>query len=336
VAEYLSEEEQLAQLKGWWQRYGWWLIAGVVLGLGGYFVLQYLESTRAANNAAASEVFERYQEDPANDDVAKPLLARLDGEFSGTAYHIMSLMTRAQLASDAGDIEAAVGFYSQATDTKEVEHITDVARLRLARALQQQGRGDEAISALGNVSGEGYRSLVAELKGDILLAKGDKSGARDAYSAAVDAQGENPRTLLSMKLKNLTAPGGGVVASETETETEIETATTTETLNEGADPESETVVESMTETVETAVDNPVETVVDTISETVSDIDSQLDAQLTEPLEPSLKPAQPSPLFAITVLAQPREACLRLACLGCWSSLRGAPGLPMTVIQRKRY
>ena len=205
MAEYLSEEEQLAQLKGWWQRYGWWLIAGVVLGLGGYFVLQYLESTRAANNAAASEVFERYQEDPANDDVAKPLLARLDGEFSGTAYHIMSLMTRAQLASDAGDIEAAVGFYSQATDTKEVEHITDVARLRLARALQQQGRGDEAISALGNVSGEGYRSLVAELKGDILLAKGDKSGARDAYSAAVDAQGENPRTLLSMKLKNLTA-----------------------------------------------------------------------------------------------------------------------------------
>ena len=289
MAEYLSEEEQLAQLKGWWQRYGWWLIAGVVLGLGGYFVLQYLESTRAANNAAASEVFERYQEDPANDDVAKPLLARLDGEFSGTAYHIMSLMTRAQLASDAGDIEAAVGFYSQATDTKEVEHITDVARLRLARALQQQGRGDEAISALGNVSGEGYRSLVAELKGDILLAKGDKSGARDAYSAAVDAQGENPRTLLSMKLKNLTAPGGGAVASETETETatttETTTETTTQTLNEGAVSESETVVESMTETVETAVDNPVETVSDTISETVSDIDSQLDAQLTEPLEP---------------------------------------------------
>ena len=289
MAEYLSEEEQLAQLKGWWQRYGWWLIAGVVLGLGGYFVLQYLESTRAANNAAASEVFERYQEDPANDDVAKPLLARLDGEFSGTAYHIMSLMTRAQLASDAGDIEAAVGFYSQATDTKEVEHITDVARLRLARALQQQGRGDEAISALGNVSGEGYRSLVAELKGDILLAKGDKSGARDAYSAAVDAQGENPRTLLSMKLKNLTAPGGGAVASETETETatttETTTETTTQTLNEGAASESETVVESMTETVETAVDNPVETVSDTISETVSDIDSQLDAQLTEPLEP---------------------------------------------------
>ena len=295
MAEYLSEEEQLAQLKGWWQRYGWWLIAGVVLGLGGYFVLQYLESTRAANNAAASEVFERYQEDPANDDVAKPLLARLDGEFSGTAYHIMSLMTRAQLASDAGDIEAAVGFYSQATDTKEVEHITDVARLRLARALQQQGRGDEAISALGKVSGEGYRSLVAELKGDILLAKGDKSGARDAYSAAVDAQGENPRTLLSMKLKNLTAPGGGAVASETETDTETATTTetttetTTQTLNEGAVSESEAVVESMTETVETAVDNPVETVSDTvsdtISETVSDIDSQLDAQLTEPLEP---------------------------------------------------
>ena len=266
MAEYLSEEEQLAQLKSWWQRYGWWLVAGVVLGLGGYFLLQYLEGNRAETNAAASEVFERYQAAPSDAEAAKPLLARLDGEFAGTAYHVMSLMTRAQLASEAGDIEAAVGFYSQATDGEEVEHLTDVARLRLARALQQQDRSDEAIKALGTVSGEGYRSLVAELKGDILYAKGDKSGARDAYSAAVDAQGDNPRTLLSMKLKNLSAPEGATSATDSAAETvdpdsvgaesadvdsvDVESAVV-ETVNEAPIEESESVVEAAVEGVDT-------------------------------------------------------------------------------------
>ena len=214
MAEYLSEEEQLAQLKGWWRQYGWWIVAGAVLGLGGYFYLQHRESTNASLNAAASEVFERYQENPSDEATAGPLLQRLDGEFAGTAYQIMSLMTRAQLATQASDIEAAVGFYTRATSAAEVEHLTDVARLRLARALQQQNRGDEAINALAAVKGEGYRSLVAELKGDILQAKGDTSGARDAYAAAVAAQGDNPRTLLSMKLANLSAPDGLPAAEE--------------------------------------------------------------------------------------------------------------------------
>ena len=218
MAEYLSEEEQLAQLKGWWRQYGWWIVAGAVLGLGGYFYLQHHESADASLNAAASEVFERYQQNPSDDAAAGPLLDRLDGEFAGTAYQIMSLMTRAQLATEASDIEAAVGFYSRATSGAEVEHLTDVARLRLARALQQQNRADEAITALGAVKGEGYRSLVAELKGDILQAKGDTSGARDAYAAAVAALGDNPRTLLSMKLANLSAPDGVPAAGESAAE----------------------------------------------------------------------------------------------------------------------
>jgi len=276
VAEYLSEEEQLAQLKSWWHRYGWWLVAGVVLGLGGYFVLQYLEGSRADTNAAASEVFERYQEAPSDDAAAKPLLARLDGEFAGTAYHLMSLMTRAQLASDAGDIEAAVGYYRRATDGEEIDHLTDVARLRLARALQQQGRGDDAINALGAVSGEGYRSLVAELKGDILYAQGDKGGARDAYRAAVDAQGDNPRTLLSMKLKNISAADGAAADPlvESEVDSEIVTETDADTVNDTPIVESEGISETVSETVTEAV-----------TEAVSDIETQAEPEIIPTPEP---------------------------------------------------
>ena len=208
MAEYLSEEEQLAQLKSWWQSYGWLIVGAAVLGLGGYFGLQYLESRDRTLNAAASEIFERYSENASDKDLSAPLLERLDGEYSGTAYQLMSLLTRAQLATEDGDIEAAVGFYETATQAAPVDHLSDVARLRYARSLQQLGRTDAAFEALASVEGEGYRSLVAELKGDILRAQGKAEEAREAYAAAVESQGENPRVLLNMKLADLSPPAG--------------------------------------------------------------------------------------------------------------------------------
>ena len=216
MAEYLSEEEQLAQLKSWWQRYGWWVVGAVVLGLGGYFALEYMQRSTKAHNAAASEVFERYQESPENEATAKQLLARLDGEYAGTPYHVMSLLTRAQLAVDRDDVEAAAGFYQAAVAGKNIDHLTDLARLRLARSLQQLGRSDDAFAALASVSGEGYRSLVAELKGDILRAQDKPEAAREAYAAAVAAQGDTPRALLAMKLADLSEPEGSLAIGPAE------------------------------------------------------------------------------------------------------------------------
>ena len=60
------------------------------------------------------------------------------------------------------------------------------------------------------MKGEGYRSLVAELKGDILRTQGKTDEAREAYAAAVEAEGDEPRTLLAMKLADLSAPEGSV------------------------------------------------------------------------------------------------------------------------------
>ncbi len=240
MSEYLSEEEQLAQLKSFWQSYGLWVVGAVVLGLGGYFALEYMRSNAKAHNSAASEVFERYQESSADEAAAKPLLARLDGEYAGTPYHVMSLLTRAQLATESDDVEAAVGFYRSAVAGKPIDHLTDLARLRLSRSLQQLGRSDDAFAALASVTGEGYRSLVAELKGDILRAQDKLNEAKEAYAAAVAAQGDAaPRTLLAMKLADLSEPEGGLASGTVEVEAETDAALEV-IQNEASDLESNT------------------------------------------------------------------------------------------------
>ena len=43
---------------------------------------------------------------------------------------------------------------------------------------------------LGDVRSSGFRSLVAELRGDIHLARGELQAANEAYAAAVENAGE--------------------------------------------------------------------------------------------------------------------------------------------------
>ena len=79
--------------------------------------------------------------------------------------------------------------------------LADLARLRLARVLFTLDRGDEALGVLGQIRGEGYLSLAAELTGDIRLARGERALAHQAYTKAMShVQAGDQRPLLEMKI----------------------------------------------------------------------------------------------------------------------------------------
>jgi predicted negative regulator of RcsB-dependent stress response len=98
-----------------------------------------------------------------------------------------------------------------ATDlTRVLQHTKDpelklVVRLRLARVQLGQGKPDEALKTLNDptVKPGAFASRFAEVRGDALLAKGDRAGALQAYREAragadtVDAQ------LLDLKIDDL-------------------------------------------------------------------------------------------------------------------------------------
>ncbi len=209
MAEYQTEEEQLAALRDLWRRYGWWVLSAAVLVLGGFLGWNYYQNQQTRVGEAASEVYQQYTEALANaaaGPLSESLSERLDSEFAGTVYHVFSLLQRAKVAVAAGSIDVAVGYYEQAAQAAPRPHLRDLAQLRLARAQQQLGRSDAALAALGEVRGEGYRSLVAELKGDIHLAQGEQVLAAQAYRAAHAARPEGQqRPILDMKLADLPA-----------------------------------------------------------------------------------------------------------------------------------
>ena len=83
----------------------------------------------------------------------------------------------------------------------EDQALSSVITFRLARLKLEQSDFDAALAELSSITDESWAGRVAELKGDILLRKGDSEGAYTAYVEA--QQAEDASQTLQMKLDDL-------------------------------------------------------------------------------------------------------------------------------------
>jgi len=207
VAEYLSDEEQVARLKSWWDENGRVFVAALVLGIGGVVGWRWYESSRSEEIAAASDLYADYL--AAEGDARGALAETIRTEISDSAYAALVLMREASERAEAEDWEAAEGDLRQALAEAPEPALEDLARIRLARVLVQRDARDEALEVLGAVRGEGFRSVVAELKGDILLSRGERAAANEAYRSALDGlEDGTQKPLLELKVTD-TADAAG-------------------------------------------------------------------------------------------------------------------------------
>jgi predicted negative regulator of RcsB-dependent stress response len=129
---------------------------------------------------------------------------RLQKDFAGTPYAVDGALKMAQAAFDNGKLDEARTRLEWAEQHAQDAAVRSLVRLRLARVLWQQAKPDEALQKLDDADAA-YAPLYAELRGDILLAKGDRSGARSAYADAVQtlAADSPARDGLQHKLDDL-------------------------------------------------------------------------------------------------------------------------------------
>lgn len=211
MSEYFSDDDRVQILVKWWNENAIGLLVGLVLVIGGVLGWRWYVEHTAATEEAASSLYQHYLElrssttaTPADRDV---VLAKLDAEYQRSAYRIFTLFYRAYDAVAANDYAKASQWLETAlTDAKD-DLLRDVARVRLARLQLQLGKPDEALETLRKVSGSGFRSYVAELKGDILLSQGKRTEALEAYqSAAASKEADADHRILDMKIGDLATP----------------------------------------------------------------------------------------------------------------------------------
>lgn len=212
MAEMRTEEEQVQAIKDWWKKNGSSLLIGIAAALAIVFGWQAWQNHQAQQRSEAAAQFANLmnafadQSDENRSQTVDYLANQLRTDFEDSAYAVygMLILARQQLLEE-NDAEGAIGSLTWAHEhVGENTALELVVRNRLARAQFAAGMYDEALATLDGTSDTGsFSALFSELRGDILLAKGDRSGARDAYLAAREQSDTGRSGVLELKLSDL-------------------------------------------------------------------------------------------------------------------------------------
>ncbi len=204
MAYSIEEEQEINQLKEWWKENGKTIIVAFILGIGGMFGWRYWQSHQANQIAEASAGYDALvytaEQDPA---VQKAKLAEFVQANSKTSYAVFALLDEAKNAVAKQDFARAEAALQQALTQSQDELLTSLTALRLGAVQFQLGQLDSALSTLNQVKTAGFTARKALLIGDIQLAKGDNTGAKNSFEQALQTGSALERQAAQMKLNNL-------------------------------------------------------------------------------------------------------------------------------------
>lgn len=203
----LEEQEQLDQIKHFWNQYGnlitWVLIAvfGSVAAWNGW---QYWQNKQALG---ASVLFDEIDRAVTSKDVSRMERAFTDirDQYGNTAFAQQSALLVARGMFENGDAGKAKAALEWTAAQSKDESLQAIARLRLAGLALDSGATDEAKKWLMDPMPTEFSGLRADRQGDVHLRAGQKKEAKEAYLKAYQSLDDNMeyKRLVEVKLNAL-------------------------------------------------------------------------------------------------------------------------------------
>ncbi|MFD0667304.1 YfgM family protein [Ramlibacter sp. MAHUQ-53] len=210
----LEEQEQLAEIKHFWNKYGnlitWVLIVafGAVAAWNGWHWWQNRQA------AQASALFAEVDRAAQSGEMARVerAFADIKDKFGGTTYAAQAGLLAGRALAEGGKGDAAKAALGWVAEKSSDDGLKAVARLRLAGLLADAKAYDDALRQLDAGLPAAFAALAADRRGDILQLQGKKDAAKAEYKkalAGLDARNDY-RRLVEVKL---TALGGEAVTA---------------------------------------------------------------------------------------------------------------------------
>ena len=207
----LQEQEQIDDLKAFWKQYGDLITWTLVIVLAAFAAWNGWNTWQRSQGAKAGALFDQLEQAVQGGDAERVgrVFSDLKERYPRTAYAQQGALLAAKFQYDKGQVDA-----SRATLEWVAEHATDdayktAARLRLAGLLMDAKQYDKALAQLEGPLDKSFDALVADRRGDVLMAQGKQNEARTAYLAAWKAMDASLdyRRVIDAKLAALgTAP----------------------------------------------------------------------------------------------------------------------------------
>ena len=183
----LEEQDQLDDLRAWWQRWGNVVTIVAVAACIAAAGVQGWRWYSAKQSEEASALFTGLSQAVRAQDLpkAKDATAQLEDKYARTGYATRAALVLAKMMFDSGDAAGARTQLTWVIDKSDETDLKEIARYRLAEVLVNDKAYDEALKVLDAKHGAPYAGLYADLRGDALALAGRAAQARAAYVDAL-------------------------------------------------------------------------------------------------------------------------------------------------------
>ncbi len=204
MAIYQTQEQHLEALEGYWAQNGNTIIAGIALGFAGFIGFNLYQDNQLEQELAISDSYQTLIENSAKDNEAFAAEGeKFISENGDNSYVALTALALAKDAATHKDWPQVQKQLTTAIDTAPTIGIKAIASLRLARVQVQLEQYSEALTTLNSNLPESFTAAIEEIKGDAYLQQGKKDLARNAYQAAIAADGIATSPNLQIKLDDL-------------------------------------------------------------------------------------------------------------------------------------
>lgn len=207
MAYDLEEQEQLAQFKAWWQKYGNFLLTLVTLVLLAFAAYNGWRWYQREQARTAAGIYGQLEQAVQSNDVAKvqTLSASIIEHYGRTTYAVMGALQAAKLNAEAGDLPKAAEQLRWVIDRSGHDELAMIARVRLAGVQLDEKKYEEALQTLSFSAPAALLPAVLDRRGDIYAAQNKSAEARAAYTDALaKADAQHPlRAIIQLKLDAL-------------------------------------------------------------------------------------------------------------------------------------
>ncbi|RCS59849.1 YfgM family protein [Parvibium lacunae] len=203
MAYDLEEQEQLANLKAFWAKYGNAITAVITilaLVFAGYRAWDYYQQRQAAQ---ASVVYDALLDGVKKQDMAKvkEATSELLDKYKRTTYAQMAALVAAKAYVTVADTRAAKAQLEWLIGHAQDESFTHIARIRLAGLLLDEKAFEDALKLLQKDPPAAFMAQYADRRGDIYLAQNKLAEAKAEFNKAYEAlDAESPlRNVIELK-----------------------------------------------------------------------------------------------------------------------------------------
>jgi predicted negative regulator of RcsB-dependent stress response len=207
MAYDLEEQEQLAEMKAWWQKYGNLLLTVVTVILLAFAAYNGWRWYEREQSKTAAGVYGQLEQALEARDAAKvqTLASSIQEHYGRSAYAAIAALQAAKVNADVGDLQKAAEQLRWVIDKSGRDELAMIARVRLAGVLLDAKKYEEALQVLAFDVPPVYLTTVLDRRGDVLLAQNKTDEARAAYTDALaKADAQHPlRAIIQLKLDAL-------------------------------------------------------------------------------------------------------------------------------------